>query len=76
MSHPAPITSIETLPSELLEWLGEKKIKPGDGDEWVPSLLSLGFLLYGIERDILTGSWIMLCIGRLCRVLWTCWSIY
>ena len=36
MSHPAPITSIETLPSELLEWLGEKKIKPGDGDLWVP----------------------------------------
>ena len=38
MSLPAPITSIETLPSELLEWLGERKIKPGDGDLWVPFL--------------------------------------
>jgi hypothetical protein len=35
MEAPAPITSIETLPTELLEWLGEKKIKPGTGDAWV-----------------------------------------
>jgi hypothetical protein len=35
MDVPVPITSIDTLPTELLEWLGEKKIKAGDGDLWV-----------------------------------------
>jgi hypothetical protein len=39
MNIPVPITSIETLPAELLEWLGERKIKPGDGDLWVLSVL-------------------------------------
>lgn len=38
MNLPAPVTSIETLPTELLEWLGERKIKPGDGDLWVRTL--------------------------------------
>jgi hypothetical protein len=38
MSLPGPITSIETLPTELLEWLGEKNIKPGEGDLWVSPL--------------------------------------
>ena len=37
MDLPTPVTSIETLPPQLLEWLGEKKIKPGDGDLWVPT---------------------------------------
>ena len=40
MNLPTPITSIDTLPTELLEWLGEKKIKPGDGDLWVPNPFS------------------------------------
>ena len=35
MNLPTPITSVETLPTELLEWLGERKIKPGEGDLWV-----------------------------------------
>ena len=38
MEVAAPVTSVETLPTELLEWLGEKKIRPGVGDAWVPSL--------------------------------------
>ena len=55
MNVSGPITSIDTLPTELLEWLGEKKIKPGDGDLWVtnppleirrsPFLIFLFFLL-------------------------------
>jgi len=35
MNPAPPVTSVETLPTELLEWLGERKIKPGDGDLWV-----------------------------------------
>ena len=35
MNASVPVTSIETLPTDLLEWLGERKIKPGDGDLWV-----------------------------------------
>jgi hypothetical protein len=41
MNVPVPVTSIETLPTELLEWLGEKKIKPGDGDLWVRKTLEI-----------------------------------
>jgi len=42
MDHPPPVTSIQTLPSELLEWLGEKKIKPGNGEAWVSNPASKG----------------------------------
>jgi hypothetical protein len=35
MDIATPITSVEHLPAELVEALGEKKIKVGDGDLWV-----------------------------------------
>jgi hypothetical protein len=48
MDLPTPITSVETLPNELLEWLGEKKIKPGEGDVWVFPPVDLQSLCYHI----------------------------
>jgi hypothetical protein len=49
MNVMAPVTSIETLPTELLEHLGERKIKPGEGDLWVFAFALLQRAPYSAE---------------------------